>query len=90
MVIHKDAKNVENAYKFIDFITGYDAALENSIFVGYSSANAEVLKTVAAEDYAGIDAYIPRNKTANDEVFHNNEEVLKTISELWVKVKNTK
>ena len=90
MVIHKDAKNVENAYKFIDFITDYDAAYENSVFVGYSSANAEALKAIAEEDYAGIDAYIPRDKTAKDEVFHNNEEVLKTISELWVKVKNTK
>jgi spermidine/putrescine-binding protein len=92
MVIHKDAKNVENAYKFMDYVTDYDQAYENSSFVGYSSANADVLKDLASEgnDYEGIDAYIPRDRTANDEVFHNNEEVLKTISELWVKVKNTK
>ncbi len=90
MVIHKDAKNVDNAYKFMDYITDYEAAHENSVFVGYSSVNAEALKTIAQEDYEGIDAYIPRDKTAKDEVFHNNEEVLKTISELWVKVKNTK
>ena len=90
MVIHKDAKNVDAAYKFIDYITDYDAAYENSVFVGYSSVNAEALKAISQEDYAGIDAYIPRDKTAKDEVFHNNEEVLKTISELWVKVKNTK
>ncbi|MBQ9157773.1 MAG: ABC transporter substrate-binding protein [Erysipelotrichaceae bacterium] len=90
MVIHKDAKNVDAAYKFIDYITDYDAAYENSVFVGYSSVNAEALKAISQEDYDGIDAYIPRDKTAKDEVFHNNEEVLKTISELWVKVKNTK
>ena len=92
MVIHKDAKNVENAYKFMNYITDYDAALENSVFVGYSSVNADVLKDLSAAggDFEGNDAYIPRNKTANDEVFHNNEDVLKTISELWVKVKNTK
>lgn len=92
MVIHKDAKNVENAYKFMNFILDYDPQYENSSFVGYSSVNAEVLNDLASEggDFEGIDAYIPRDKNANDEVFHNNEEVLKTISELWVKVKNTK
>ena len=92
MVIHKDAKNLENAYKFMNYITEYDPAYENSTFVGYSSVNAEVLHDLAAEggDFEGIDAYIPRDMNANDEVFHNNEEVLKTISELWVKVKNTK
>lgn len=92
MVIHKDAKNVENAYKFMDYILSYDAAYENSTFVGYSSVNKDVLNDLVAVggDFEGNDAYIPRDKTANDEVFHNNEEVLKVISELWVKVKNTK
>ncbi len=92
MVIHKDAKNVDNAYKFMDFIIDYDGAYENSTFVGYSSVNADVLKDLSAEggDFEGNDAYIPRDRTDKDEVFHNNEEVLKKISELWVKVKNTK
>jgi len=92
MVIHKDAKNVDNAYKFMNYITSYDAAFENSTFVGYSSVNAEVLNDLSAEggDFEGIDAYVPRDKNSHDEVFHNNEEVLKTISELWIKVKNTR
>ncbi len=91
MVIHKDAKNVDAAYKFMDYITGYDAAYENSVFVGYSSVNKDVLAdlTAAGGDFEGNDAYIPRDKNANDEVFHSNEAVLKTISELWVNVKNT-
>ena len=92
MVIHKDAKNVENAYKFMNYIIDYDAQMENSVFVGYSSVNEQALKDLASAggDFEGNDAYIPRDKNANDEVFHNNEDVLKTISELWVKVKNTK
>ncbi len=92
MVIHKDAKNVENAYKFMNYIIDYDPQMENSVFVGYSSVNAQALKDLssAGGEFEGIDAYIPRDMNANDEVFHNNEEVLKTISELWVKVKNTK
>ena len=90
MVIHKDAKNVENAYKFINYIIDYDAQYENSSFVGYSSVNTDVLNDLASTDFEGNGAYIPRDMNAADEVFHNNEEVLKTISELWVKVKNTK
>jgi len=92
MVIHKDAKNVENAYKFMNYIIDYEPQLENSVFVGYSSVNERALKDLSAVggEFEGIDAYIPRDMNVNDEVFHNNEEVLKTISELWVKVKNTK
>ena len=92
MCIHKDAKNVENAHKFINYIIDYDAAFENAVFVGYTSSNAEVVKDITMEggDYEGNDAYVPREMTENDEVFHSNEEVLKIISELWVKVKNTK
>lgn len=93
MCIHKDAKNVENAYKFINYITGdYDAAFENATFVGYTSVNAEVLNDITMEDgdFEGNDAYIPREMSENDEVFHSNEDVLKIISELWVKIKNTK
>ena len=91
MVLHKDAKNIDNAYAFINYVTDYDAARENSEFVGYSSVNKDVLKDLAAPggDFEGIDAYIPRDMNANDEVFHNNPEVLKIISEMWVKVKNT-
>ena len=91
MVIHKDAKNVDNAHAFMNYIIDYDPSTENSVFVGYSSVNKDVLNDLAAAggEFEGIDAYIPRNRTANDEVFHNNPEVLKVISELWVKVKNT-
>ena len=92
MVIHKDAKNTENAYKFINYIIEYDAAFENATFVGYTSSNAEVVKDITMEggDFEDNDAYVPREMNENDEVFHSNEELLKIISELWVKVKNTK
>ena len=89
MVIHKDAKNVENAYTFMNYVIDYDPQYENSTFVGYSSVNSEVLNDLASEggDFEGNDAYIPRDMNANDEVFHSNETVLKIISELWNKVK---
>ena len=89
MCIPADAENVENAYKFINYITDYDAAYENSSYVGYTSVNAEVLNDLTAEDadFEGNEAYIPREKTANDEVFHNDEDTLKIISDYWNRVK---
>ena len=91
MVIQQGAKNVENAYKFMNYITDYDAAFENSAYVGYASVNAEVLRDITMEggDFEGNEAYIPRDMTENDESFCNNPEQLKTISELWIKVKNS-
>ncbi|MBR0461895.1 MAG: ABC transporter substrate-binding protein [Erysipelotrichaceae bacterium] len=89
MVIQKGAKNVDNAYAFINFITDYDAAFENSAYVGYCSVNKEVLHdiTLPDGDFYENDAYIPRDMTELDETFHNNEKLLKKISELWDKVK---
>ena len=88
MCIHKDAKNVESAYAFINYIIDYDAAYENGAYVGYASVNGDVLKDMAAGEFEGNEAYLPRVQNANDEVFHNNPDVLKIIAELWVKVMN--
>ncbi|MBQ1477747.1 MAG: ABC transporter substrate-binding protein [Erysipelotrichaceae bacterium] len=88
MVLHKDSKNLENAYKFMNYIIDYDAQYENSAYVGYASVNAEVLNDLSHEDFDGNEAYIPRQQNAKDEVFHNDEATLKVIAELWVKVKN--
>ncbi|MBR2577414.1 MAG: ABC transporter substrate-binding protein [Erysipelotrichaceae bacterium] len=89
MVIQKNAKNVDNAYAFINYITDYDAAFENSVFVGYCSVNKEVLHdiTLPDGDFYENDAYIPKDMGENDETFRNNEKLLKVISELWDKVK---
>jgi len=89
MVLPKGCENVDNAYTFINYITDYDAAYENSSYVGYASVNTEVLADLTAEDadFDGNEAYIPREKTANDEVFRNNEKQLNMISELWSRVK---
>lgn len=91
MMIHKDAKNVENALKFMNYIIDYDPQFENSLYVGYASVNDEVLNDLTREgegDFAENMAYLPRTQTTNDEVFHNDEDVLRIIAELWVKVKN--
>ena len=89
MVIPKNAENVDLAYEFIDFISSYDYAYDNSSYVGYTSPNAAVAEALAAEggDYEGINAYVPRVGFENDEVFFYNEETLKIIANMWSKVK---
>lgn len=89
MLILNNATNVDNAYKFINYVTAYDGAFENSSAVGYSSVNKDVLKdlTASGADYEDNEAYIPRDMTKNDEVFHNDEETLAVILEYWTKVK---
>ena len=89
MVIPKNAENPELAYEFINYITEYEAAKDKSEFVGYTSPNKEVMDELSGEggEFEGIDAYIPRDDNANDEVFEYNDETRKTIAELWSKVK---
>ena len=89
MVIPKNAENVDLAYEFIDFISSYDYAYDNSSYVGYTSPNAEVSAALSSEggDYEGINAYVPRVGYENDEVFFYNEETRKVIANMWSKVK---
>lgn len=89
MVIPKNAQNVELAYEFMDFISSYDYAYDNSSFVGYTSPNKETALTLGGEggDFEGINAYIPRVGYENDEVFFYNEETRKVIANMWSKVK---
>ena len=89
MVIPANAKNVELAHEFINYMSSYDQALENSDYVGYTSPNEEVIATLSGEGgtYEGINAYIPRSGYENDENFYFNEDTRKIISNLWSKVK---
>lgn len=89
MVIPKNAKNPELAHAFINYASDYAGAYDNSSYVGYTSANQEVMEDLSAEggDFEGINAYIPRSDNEMDEIFVYNEATKKEISNLWSKVK---
>lgn len=89
MVIPKNAKNPELAHAFINYASDYDGAYDNSSYVGYTSANQEVMDDIYGEggDYKGIEAYIPRIDNPNDEVFVYNEDTKKIMGDLWSRVK---
>lgn len=89
MVIPKNAKNPKLANEFIRYITSYDAAMDNSSYVGYTSPNKEVMEELGGKggDYDGINAYIPRAGYDKDEVFQYDETTRKIIADLWSRVK---
>lgn len=89
MVIPKNAKNPELAHAFINYASDYGGAYDNSSYVGYTSANQEVMDDIYGEggDYEGIEAYIPRIDNPNDEVFVYNEDTKKIMGDLWSRVK---
>ncbi|MDO5407913.1 MAG: extracellular solute-binding protein [Eubacteriales bacterium] len=89
MVIPANAKNPDLAHEFINYVCSYEGAYDNSSYVGYTSANREVLNELSGPggDYEGINAYIPRTDNDMDEVFVFDEETRKVLSNLWSKVK---
>lgn len=89
MVIPKNAKNPKLANEFIRYITSYDAAMDNSSYVGYTSPNKEVTEELGGKggDYDGINAYTPRSGYDKDEVFQYDETTRKIIADLWSRVK---
>ena len=90
MVIPANAKCPALAHEFINYILTYDASLDNSQTVGYTSSHAEVITELSGEDgdYYENNAYLPRTDYEKDEVFKNNEVLKKKLSDLWIKVKN--
>lgn len=89
MVIPANANNVELAHEFMDYVSSYEGAYDNSSYVGYTSPNKEVMDELSSEggDYEGINAYLPRTDNEMDEVFEFNAQTRKIISNLWSKVK---
>jgi len=91
MVIPKNAESIELAHEFMNYISSYDAAYDNSDWVGYTSPNLAVMEDLSSEEeegsYAGLNAYLPRTDHPMDEVFVFNEETKKIIGNLWSKVK---
>ena len=89
MVIPANAESPALAHEFINFISSYDNAYENSSYVGYTSPNQEVMNDLSKEngDFDGISSYVPRTKHEKDEVFVFNEKTRKIISNMWSKVK---
>ena len=91
MVIPKDAKNKENAEKFINFLCRPDIAQKNCEAIWYSSPNTGAIELMG-EDYASNPVMNPSDETvANCEYFNDLDATWLTVyNTLWQEVLNTK
>ncbi len=87
MVIPESSKNIDLAYEFINYVCTYDAAYDNSSYVGYTSPNEEVLQELMSSQFKGISAYNPSRINNGDEVFKYNATTRKIMANYWSKVK---
>ena len=92
MVIPQNAENPKLAHEFINYMLTYEAAFDNTETVGYTSPNAEVFEEMTSSEdlYAENAAYLPRSGYENDELFHDNQILMRELSRLWIKVKAAK
>ena len=92
MVIPANAENPKLAHEFINYMLTYEAAFDNTETVGYTSPNAEVFEemTTSEDLYAENAAYLPRSGYEKDEMFHDNQILMRELSRLWIKVKAAK
>ncbi len=89
MVIPANSTCPGLANAFINYVTDFDVAYDNSEAVGYTSPNLEVMEVLSSEDgyYYENAAYTPRTGYDKDEVFRYNEVLKQKLSDLWNKVK---
>lgn len=88
-VIPSNAKNPKLANEFINYMMSYDAAMDSSIEVGYTSANKKVVEELSSdgEVYSNNDAYIFDVFNPKNEVFKHNDTLKKALSDMWVRIK---
>ena len=86
MCIPKNAKNVEGAEKFINFMCSTEAAMANWEYVGYSSPQTEVYKELD-EEITSDPLYFPDITQYPTEAYTNlPTEINQFYNDLWVDI----
>ena len=91
MVIPRNAQNMDNALKFIDFLCRPDIAQKNCEAIWYSSPNSGAIELMG-EDYTENPVMNPTDEeVARCEFFHDIDETFMPVyTALWQEVKNAK
>lgn len=90
MVIPREARNVDNAHAFINFLSRPDIAQMNCEYIEYSSPNQAAIELMG-EDYAQNPNLNPSQETIDScEFFHDNQDVKVLYDTFWGMVKNAK
>lgn len=87
MCIPSNAKNVEGAHAFINYMYDADIALANCEYVGYSTPNVEA-KDMLTDEVKNNKSYYPDADTFKTlEIFFSNSTIEEAYTELWNTVK---
>ena len=91
MVIPRNAQNMDNALKFIDFLCRPDIAQKNCEAIWYSSPNSGAIELMG-EEYTENPVMNPTDEeVARCEFFHDIDETFMPVyTALWQEVKNAK
>ena len=89
MVMTKDCTDTELAEAFMNFFLDYDVCYQNTEFIGYTPVVLDVRDDMAADDFEGINAFMPEFGKENNEIFHYQEKNIKQYyADLWTKIKS--
>ena len=88
MVIPADAKNKENAQKFIDFMCRPDIAQMNCDEIWYSSPNTEAIKLMG-DDYINNLTMNPTQDIVDRcEFFSDIQDFIQIYNAMWLEIKS--
>ena len=84
-----NAKEVDLAHKWINYMLDNEVALKNTIYVGYTSPVISAFETVTGPggDYEGNIAYAPRMDNPRDEEYKYNDALKEVLTDKWTRVK---
>lgn len=86
MVITKDAKNVDNAHAFINFMTRPDIAAKNAEYIGYSIPIPEGVELLPEEMRNSHVAYPENLEAMQLEVFNDPSDILEVYDRIWTDI----
>ncbi|MDR1627409.1 MAG: spermidine/putrescine ABC transporter substrate-binding protein [Oscillospiraceae bacterium] len=88
MCIPKSSEHKEEAEKYINFMCRTDIALENILYIGYSSAQKEVIDILRQDNNYNKFSYPDEDIIKNSKIFLNlSPEINNLLHSLWIEVK---
>ncbi len=90
VIIPKNAKNVDAAHAFINFLNDAENATRNTEYIGYTTPNKAALDRLGP-DYTEDETYNPPQEILDRcEVFHDLGEFVEVFNAAWDKIKASK
>lgn len=90
MVVPKEARNPENAMKFIDFMSRPDIAVMNCEYIEYSSPNKAAVELMGEEYINNATINPPQEVIDRCEFFNDVQDFIAIYNGMWGQVKNAR